>query len=317
MRRAGTFAASLLNHPAAMSLRSIFRSLLAGALLGSAQLAAAQAPAPLNTKIKVYLVGTFHFNASATDVIKGTAVDMSTPTNQRELDELVDKLQKTQATKVFVEWMQDRQRFVDSTYALYRKGQREVGTQRQNNNEVVQVGYRLAKRLSLPRVYCADADGVYDYAATQQYAKTHGQEVILNNIYTDKPQPDSLGSLIEARQKAIRAAMGPATKYSGETLLSQFKRMNTERADRGNMDVYTLHLARVGGGDNYAGADLAGEFFKRNVRIYTNLLRAVDVQHDKAIVLIIGQGHVAFLKSILQYNSLFEVAEVLPLLEAK
>ena len=60
------------------------------------------------------------------------------------------------------------------------------------------------------------------------------------------------------------------------------------------------------GGDNYPGADLAGEFFNRNVRIYTNLLRAVDVQHDRAIVLIIGQGHVAFLKSILQYNSLFE-----------
>jgi len=300
-----------------MSLRSIFCTLFAGVLLGTAQLAAAQAPAPLNTKIKVYLVGTFHFNASDGDVIKGTKVDMSTPVLQRELDELVGKLQKTQATKVFVEWMQDRQRFVDSTYALYRKGQREVGTQRQNNNEVVQVGYRLAKRLNLPRVYCADADGIYDYGATQQYAKTHGQEVILNNMYTDKPQPDSLGSLIEARQKAIRAAMGPATKYSGETLLTHFKRMNIERSDRGNMDAYALHLARVGGGDNYAGADLAGEFYKRNVRIYTNLLRAVDVQHDKAIVLIIGQGHVAFLKSILQYNSLFEVADVLPILEAK
>jgi hypothetical protein len=83
------------------------------------------------------------------------------------------------------------------------------------------------------------------------------------------------------------------------------------------MDSYLLWLTRVGGGDNYVGADLAGEFYKRNVRICTNLLRAVDVQHDRAIVLIIGQGHVAFLKSILRYNSLFEVAEVLPLLEAK
>ncbi|MGI4762009.1 MAG: DUF5694 domain-containing protein [Janthinobacterium lividum] len=300
-----------------MSLRSILRTLLAGAWLGTAHLAAAQAPAPLNTKIKVYLVGTFHFNASDSDVIKGTKVDMDTPVLQRELDELVGKLQKTQATKVFVEWKQDRQRFVDSTYARYRTGQREVGTQRQNNNEVVQVGYRLAKRLGQPRVYCADANGVYDYATTQQYAKAHGQEAILNNMYEDKQLPDSLGSLLAARQKAIRAALGPAAKYSGETLLMQFKRMNTEAADRGNMDAYLLHLARVGGGDNYAGADLAGEYYKRNVRIYTNLLRAVDVQHDRAIVLLIGQGHVAFLKSILRYSSLFEVAEVLPLLEAK
>jgi len=301
-----------------MSLRSFFRPLLAGLMLGTAHLAAAQAPAALPTKIKVYLVGTFHFNASSGDVIKGTKVDMNTPDKQRELDELVGKLQKTQANKVFVEWMPDlRQRFVDSTYALYRKGQRPVGNQRDNNNEVVQVGYRLANKLNLNRVYCADAYGPYDYEATQQYAKTHGQEVILANMYSDKPQPDSLGSLLEARQTAIQAALGPAPKYKSETMLTQFKRMNSEASDRGNMDVYLLHLARVGGGDNYAGADLAGEFYKRNVRIYTNLLRGVDVQHDKAIVLIIGQGHVAYLKSILRYSSLFEVAEVLPLLEGK
>jgi hypothetical protein len=300
-----------------MSLRTFFCPLLASILLGTAHVAAAQAPAALPTKIKVYLVGTFHFNASSADVIKGTKVNMDTPDKQRELDEMVGKLQKTQATKVFVEWGQDRQRFVDSTYALYRQGQRPVGTERQNNNEVVQVGYRLANKLSLRRVYCADAYGPYDYEATQQYAKTHGQEVILANLYSDKPLPDSLGSLLEARQKAIRAALGPAPKYEGETMLTRFKRMNTEAADRGNMDTYLLHLARVGGGDNYAGADLAGEFYKRNVRIYTNLLRAVDVQHDRAIVLIIGQGHLAYLKSILRYSSLFEVAEVLPLLEAK
>lgn len=301
-----------------MSLGSIFRNLLTSALLGTAHLAAAQAPAaPLATKIKVYLVGTFHFNASATDVIKGTAVDMSTPTNQRELDELVGKLQKTQADKVFVEWGQDRQRLVDSTYALYRRGQRPVGTERQNNNEVVQVGYRLANRLNLPRVYCADADGVFDYEAAEAYAKVHNQDAILAGAYALTPPADTLGRRIDARLAAIRAHRAPAPKYVGPSLLQQLKRMNTESSDEGNMTTYQLWYARVGGGDNYAGADLGGEFFKRNLRIYTNLLRAVDVQHDRAIVLIIGQGHVAFLKAILRYNSLFEVAEVLPLLEAK
>ena len=76
-------------------------------------------------------------------------------------------------------------------------------------------------------------------------------------------------------------------------------------------------LFRVGGSDSYIGADIAGDYFKRNVRIYTNILRQVDVKRDKAIVLIIGVGHASLLKSILRYNSLFEVVEVLPLLEAK
>ena len=299
-----------------MSLATCFRSLLALGLLAAARPTVAQTPAPLNTKIKVYLVGTFHFNASDSDVIKGTKVDMSTPDKQRELDELVSKLQRTQADKVFVEWMPNRQRFVDSTYALYRKGQREVGSQRQNNNEVVQVGYRLAKQLNRPKVYCADADGVFDYGAAQASAKQHGQEAILKGGF-EAPVSDSVGLLIKARTKAISARQAPAAKYSGENILTQFKRMNTEAAYRGNMDSYLLYLSRVGSGPDYAGADLGGEYYKRNVRIYTNLLRAVDVQRDKSIVLIIGQGHLALLKSILRYNSLFEVAEVLPLLEAK
>jgi hypothetical protein len=300
-----------------MSLSTCFRTLLALGLLAATRPAVAQAPAVPNTKIKVYLVGTFHFNASDGDVIKGTKVDMSTPEKQRELDELVNKLQKTQADKVFVEWMPSRQRFVDSTYALYRKGQREVGTQRQNNNEVVQVGYRLAKQLNRPKVYCADADGVFDYGAALDYAKGHGQEPILKGFNGSAQAGDSVGLLIEKRVKAIEATRPAMPVRTMNNMLNLFKVLNSPEVNQANMDGYLLTDARVGGGDNYTGADLGGEYFKRNVRIYTNLLRAVDVQHDKAIVLIIGQGHVSLLKSILRYNSLFEVAEVLPLLEAK
>jgi hypothetical protein len=301
-----------------MLLRSVFRTLLAGVLLGAPYLAAAQAPAVPATKIKVYIVGTFHFNASDSDVIRGTKVDMETPARQQQLDELVGKLQKTQADKVFVEWMPARrQRFVDSTYALYRRGQRPVGNQRDNNNEVVQLGYRLANKLNRSKVYCADAYGEYDYAAAQQYAQAHGQEAVLASSLTKTLPGDTVGLRIDARTAAIRARQVRAPKASTETLLGEFKNINTERYDQGNMDAYLLWLARVGVGDNYIGADLGGEYFKRNVRIYTNMLRNVDVQHDRAIVLIIGAGHAAFLKSILRYSSLFEVAEVLPLLEAK
>jgi hypothetical protein len=290
--------------------RPFARLLLSLALLGTPVIATAQLQPGAPTKIKVYLVGTFHFGGSNSDLHKGTITDMKTPAMQRELDELVGKLAQTWADKVFIEFKLPEQPFVDSTYALYRQGQFKAG-----NNEVYQLAYRLAKKLNRPRVYCADADGgVFDYPATQSYAKQHGQEQILNESFATNPQ-DSLGRLITARmghRQTLSELMAP-----DKTLLASFIHLNTEAAERAQMDAYLLDLARVGGGANYAGADLAGEFFKRNVRIYTNLLRQVDMQHDKAIVLLIGQGHVAFLKDILQYNSLFEVADVVPLLQAK
>lgn len=271
----------------------------------------AQTKAVVPAKIKVYLVGTFHFDSSPSDVIKGTKVDMSTPQNQRELDELVSKLKLTQADRVFVEWHIDKQRFVDSTYTLYRKNQFQLG-----NNEVYQVGYRLAKALNRRRIYCADADGDWNYDSAVVYAKQHGQEKLLKSIFSDTPT-DSVGLLIDARIAAIKPTYAEPQKSTANTLLEQFINMNQASNDTSVMGGYLLHLARVGGGDNYVGADLSGDFFKRNVRIFTNMLREVDVQHDKAIILIIGNGHVPFLKSILRYNPLFEVMDVMPLLTAK
>lgn len=300
------------SHPATMTAFYPFtRLLLSLALLGSAATVIAQPRPPGGpAKIKVYLVGTFHFSGSASDLHKGTKTDMQTPAMQRELDELVGKLARTRADKVFIEFPLSDQPSVDSTYALYRQGQFKA-----SNNEVYQLAYRLAKRLDRPRVYCADAAGMLDFKATQAYATQHGQQKLLAGAIAGAPQ-DSAGRLIAAR---VGARQSPAELLlaPGGTLVERFIRQNTHAAELAQMDAYLLDFARIGGGDNYAGADLAGEFFKRNVRIYTNLLRQVDVQQDKAIVLLIGQGHVAFLKDILQYNSLFEVADVVPLLQAK
>ncbi|NML66027.1 hypothetical protein HHL22_12510 [Hymenobacter sp. RP-2-7] len=295
-----------------MSLTTRFCALLALGLLGFAQATAAQTAAPLPTKIKVYLVGTFHFDPSTSDVRKTSRVDMSTPEKQRQLEELTDILRQTHADKVFIEWKQAQQRFADSTYALYRKGHFMLG-----NSERYQLGYRLAKKLNLARVHCVAAEGTFDYEAARAYAQQHNQLAILKGVHDKPPVGDSTGLLIESRLAAIKQTQAPATTYAGRGLLSVFQLLNSPAIDQENMDSYLLGFTRVGNGAAYPGADLAGDFFKTNVRIYTNLLRAIDVQHDKAVVLIIGQGHTAFLKSILRYNPLFEVAEVLPLLEAK
>jgi hypothetical protein len=294
-----------------MNLSAGFRALLACGLLRIAAPAAAQTPTLPTAKIKVYIVGTFHFDASEADINHGKAVDMRTPQKQRELEELVGKLQRTHADKVFVEYEPKRQHFVDSTYALYRRQLLKPG-----NNEVYQLGYRLAAKLNLPRVHCADAQLGLNFEAAQAYAKQHKQEAILNGFMQVQPG-DSMGQLLAARNRTRAVALPAGGVLPGATLLEQFKVGNSEATDRANMDGYLLTEARVGGGSNYSGADITGDYFKRNVRIYTNILRSVDVQHDKAIVLIFGLGHASLLKSILRYNSLFEVVEVLPLLEAK
>lgn len=68
-------------------------------------------------------------------------------------------------------------------------------------------------------------------------------------------------------------------------------------------DVY------VGFPDHYVGADLVAEWYKRNLRIYANLLHYLEAGEDRAVVLI-GQAHVWPLREMLTANPRFEVVPV-------
>jgi hypothetical protein len=260
--------------------------------------------APLAQKIKVYLVGTFHFDGSAGDVYKTTREDMKTPENQRQLDDLVRRLAKASPDRVFVEWTPERQGYVDTTYQLYLQNEFELG-----NNEVYQVGYRLGKLLKQQHIYCADAGGDFDYDSLVSYAAQHHQ----TNILADLNHPsDSVARLISARIGAIYSYY---QSPSGHTLTDVIISNNTPEVIASGADLYNLVYARVGEGQDYPGADLASDFYRRNMRIYTNILRQTDVAHDKSILVYIGSGHVSFLKEIFSSSLLFEVEDIVPLLK--
>jgi hypothetical protein len=258
----------------------------------------------LPQKIKVYLVGTFHFDGATGDVYKTARQDMKTPENQKELDDLVQRLAKASPDRVFVEWTPDRQGYVDTTYQLYLHDQFELG-----NNEVYQVGYRLGKLLMQERIYCADAGGEFDYDSLVSYAARHHQSDILSDLNHPK---DSIAKLISSRISAIYSYyQSPA----GHTLTDIILSNNTPEVIASGADLYNLVYARIGQGNEYPGADLGGDFYKRNMRIYTNIVRQIDVAHDKAILLYIGSGHVSFLKQIFASSLLFEVEDIVPLLK--
>lgn len=229
---------------------------------------------------------------------------MKTPENQKELDDLVRHLARVLPDKIFVEWTPDRQGFVDTTYRLYLQGQYELG-----NNEVYQVGYRLGKLLKRDRIYCADADGDFNYDSLVSYAVQHHQTDMLADLNHPK---DSIAKLISARIGAIYSYYQPP---AGHTLTDIILSNNTPEVIASGADLYNLVYARVGQGREYPGADLGGDFFKRNMRIYTNILRQIDVAHDTCILVYIGSGHVSFLKEIFASSLLFEVGDVAALLK--
>lgn len=65
----------------------------------------------------------------------------------------------------------------------------------------------------------------------------------------------------------------------------------------------------VGFPDHHIGADLVGEWYKRNLRIYANIWQAVEPDTDRIFVMF-GQGHIWTLRQFFRENPRFEVVPV-------
>ena len=124
--------------------------------------------------VKVYLLGTFHFNQTDTNVY-----DVRSSKHQASIKQLADKILAVKPDKVFIERMPEweQQNRVDSLYQVYRGGGLRLA-----RNEIWQVGARVAAALNHPHIYQCDQPGMYGYhlGTIEEYCKLHHQDSLLS-----------------------------------------------------------------------------------------------------------------------------------------
>ena len=89
-------------------------------------------------RIKVVLLGTFHFNQSLDSASKLHS-HLFSAKRQQEVGELVGKLVKQKPDKIFLEFTEKNQPFYDSIYRDYLNG-REPAVIKTKANEIFQLG---------------------------------------------------------------------------------------------------------------------------------------------------------------------------------
>jgi hypothetical protein len=68
---------------------------------------------------------------------------------------------------------------------------------------------------------------------------------------------------------------------------------------------------------NFAGTDFKVSWYERNLKIFTNILRNIDPDKDKAIVVLLGSSHTATIRPFFIDHDRFEVIEVEELFKLK
>lgn len=252
----------------------------------------------------ILLLGTFHFHNPGLDLAKTKTFDVTTPKVQAELENITQKISAFHPDKIFVEWGWDEQKALDELYNAYlgtdyeqyitskyaKQGDRDFYLK----NEIVQLAFRAGKKAKLTRIYALDyAKTAFPYDSVMKAMQAAHQEPLIQKVQaTLKSQEASQNKKIE-------------TYSLTQLLLDANLPANLAR----NKGFYIDLFNRAGRPDNFAGAFLVSEWYRRNLYMYSLVQKTMTAQDSKALILV-GAGHAAMLKEFIESDQQFRLKEL-------
>jgi len=229
-------------------------------------------------RAQLLVLGTYHMANRGHDLYNLKADDVLSPQRQAEIAQLIEVLKKFNPTKIAVEadlLAPDNPTTLERPrqYADYLAGKREL-----SRDEVEQIGFRLARELGLKTIYPVNADYDFPYQRLVDYAKANDRSPELQGIM------DGFGAQVKAQNEYL----------ASHTILETLLYMNSDAKTAEDVGFYyrLVHFGEVG---DWAGADLLSDWVRRNLRIYSNVMRLVDSPNERVLV-IYGAGHLAWLR---------------------
>lgn len=248
--------------------------------------------------IKILTLGSFHFNFPNLDVEKvadDNKIDVLEPKHQKEIELIVNKLEKFKPTKIVIERQPNFQKKYDSLYESYLNGKHKL-----NRSEEQQIGFRLAKRLGIKRLNCADAWGS-DYEDVKQLFE--GKDSIAKQRFMDffYNHPDSL----------LKSSRNEKQIFKTQGILAELKRINDDNEITESLGDYFIGVFKYETPENNQfGADFTtGWWFNRNLRIFRNIQRINATSKDRILV-IFGSGHMNLLNIFFKASPEYELLNV-------
>jgi hypothetical protein len=223
-------------------------------------------------RAEVLVLGVYHMSKPGHDSFNIHADDVLAPKRQAEIAQVIAALKKFHPTKIAVEGdvYSDR---IPKTYADYLAGKHEL-----TRNEIEQIGFRLAKELGQKTVYPVDVGGEFPEQRVVDYAKASGRSKELDALM------GGIGAMVKAQDEYL----------ASHTVLETLLYMNADDKIAEDVGFY-YREADIGEPGDWAGADLVSDWFRRNMRIYSNVVRLADSPNERMLV-IFGAGHLGWLQ---------------------
>ena len=264
-------------------------------------------------RTKVMILGVYHFNNPGLDVAKATSFDHLSVQAQKEIAEVNRQLVRFNANKVFIEAPVTNQTLYSKRYQKYLSGEFNVSNKA---NEIYQLGFRVAAQLKHNDIYTMDAPGIFPWQQMQKGLtefKLNDVKTALEKNFSRYKQHDKENANRTVLQRLVNLNH-PAMIAKDHLFYNDISpRVIAEKpshklAVKTETTDHIEHLV-VPLDPDYIGAELTAEWYKRNIKIFANIYRKVELAEDNRVLLIIGAGHLRILRHLFDDNPNFELID--------
>lgn len=218
----------------------------------------------ITDRISVLNFGTIHLSGS-TDAYS-SITDINNPKVKADIKIIVDRLADFKPTIICVEIPPESTDFINETYQKYKIDRNN----RINYSEEVNViGLEVARLSGTKKIYGIDNPIGFDYPGLISIANQNTSD----SLY-------------------VQGIMNIYEKLNKESLLKQIKEINTKEYKAETFDFYNF-LATMHTPGNFEGPDIIAEFYKRNLRMYSNF-SDIPFTKDDRVLIIMGATHTAY-----------------------
>lgn len=146
-----------------------------------------------------------------------------------------------------------------------------------------------------------DVDGEFPLPRVVDYAATHGRKAELDAL------------MAEIREQV----QGTGEYLASHTVLETLLHLNGDAKVAADVGFYH-RLAHFGEPGDWAGADLLTAWYRRNIRIASNIVALVDsadTPADERVLVIFGAGHLGWLRRSLTADPTIRLRKLAELVE--
>ena len=269
------------------------------------------------------LLGMYHFNNPGQDTYNMVVDDYFSEPRQKEITEVVDLLAGFKPTKIFVESTPAYQPVLDSLLELYRNDKITLKEIKGGTNEIYQLGFRLAKKSGEAEIIAVDHPGQWlgsyvDFIADTLQLEAYQKNKAEQTSQIQKQQEQFLKSTVRENLLYLnrkKQVLRNHDYYNNVAITVKdtagilFSNQETEQ------EIDGLPYFMRSFDFNNIGVELVAEWYKRNLFIYRNILE--NTQADDRVLIIFGQGHIRYLRQLLEDNPEFQLMEAQQFLKSE